>query len=287
MPERLLEPTYKLSQTDWENVNLLTKQAEFEGFTPEQETWTRNAIEAIGLPTENVSRVAYEENGAENGNWLGSVRYSDGKLTLYYSLAEFADHPEVEPLSTITHEMGHETCPFNKNNDKLYGSREARERVKMHTYDIAQQTDITGIALNSYHSELLEQFRTGDISIGRFLRETHAIMVELRLNEPDKLQAVEKAQEQRLIELQEEGDHRAKGIDFTHILSEEGEDHPTGIDSTLITLIEDVKTVDELEAHAQYMADFRDQNTHPFRKSESETVDPVRSFYPTAFFSSN
>jgi hypothetical protein len=214
----------------------------FEGFADKQAAWVRRQIEVVGLPTRNISRVRYLENGKGQENVLASVHLADGTLTLYKSLEKL---PEAQE-GTIVHELAHENSPHQKKNIELYGSEEAMEAARIHAEDIAHQTHVTQVYLNGYHKKLHRQLLSGEIDKTRFSEETHAIMTELRFTNSTHLEQVQDAQKAKLMRLRE---NKLTNLDYTAILSTNSETEPVGVDKTLLSLMPDFNTVAELNQH--------------------------------------
>jgi len=162
------------------------------------------------------------------------------------------------------HELGHETCAFNDKNDEMFGGKEVREEAKDHAYAIAQQADITNIPLNEYHRQLLDQMRSGEISVGRYFRETHAIMLEMRITDNQKLLEVQKRQK-RAFETAKISDSRLKDLDFTPITGVDINGKAIGVDRTLIALIGGVENLEQLNEHLDNVHQFSSENPNPFK----------------------
>lgn len=248
---------------DWlkEAVEDINKGPKYEGFTREQEAWMRGAIDVIGLPRKNVYRVVYEPNSTENSNWLGSFNYNKGSLTLYSRLAH-VDTEDTQPMSTIFHEEIHSCTSFDGNNDELYGGEEQRETVKQYIYDVAQQAFVTDIPLNGYHKELLGKFRSGEISFGRYFRETEAIMLQMRIFNEDDLKKVQERQRTKLEELKLT-DPSLAGLEFTEMLGTERSE--ACADAVLTTLFEGVETREECQARIAAIRSYTQEKGNPFK----------------------
>jgi len=238
-----------------------------EGFNPAQREWASGAIEAIGLPIsrKQVARVEYSINSKESEDWLGSMNYKDNTLVLYERLGD----TDMDPLSTLSHEQIHALSCFNNDNDDLYGGRKNREQAMEHVYAVAGQTYATKVTLNDYHECLLKDFETGEISFGRFLRETEAIMSQLRLNSPDILQ---EKQGKQLEKLQEMG----MGESYISLTAEPKSTKLVGVDRSLAQLMNYkarkemrfsvIRNNQDLDEVVARIGKYKEENGNPFKK---------------------
>lgn len=227
-----------------------------------QEMWVRGAMSIVGLPLNNVSRVRRERNYPETADWLGSMKYTDGTLTLYDRLGD-QDVDDITPVATIIHELTHGNDPFEKKHKASYGTEDQREATKVHTYAVAEQSEITGITLNSYHDRLTEQFRTGEISFGRYLRETHAIMVQMRMTEPDALMAKQEEQRAKIKQMKASGNKRVEDVEFTEIMAASDDEEPRGVELTIMALTGD-QSLSQLNKRVEKIQDYAAEKGNPF-----------------------
>ena len=208
-----------------------TLDAPFVGFTPEQADRITTHIENIGLPVDNISTVVYRPNQKGENNVLGSYEPNDGIFTLYKSLDEL---PPVAQHGTIVHELAHSSSPFDEKNQRFYGSPESMTKAREQVQAVSKQSLETGRYLNGYQAYLAKQLEAGQINIDRFVEETHAILIELRFNNFEHLKQVNEAQKAQV--------NKMNGSEkFVDILS--------GVDSTLISLIPQVNSKEELDKH--------------------------------------
>lgn len=245
------------------------------------EEWTKSAIAAIGLPVDNLEEVIFTENTKEDPNTLGSWGVGGaeiGKFRLYKLLKEI---PPVAQIGTMTHELAHANTPFNEENNALYGSEEARERAAKHAEAIAEQTIATRVFLNPYHRQIFGIYEATVEKYGEnsdkalqarklLDEETHAIMSQLRLENPKHLAQVEAAQHASLERRRRGGEDVPEPV---HILSHkdaEGNVVVDGIDTTLISLIPEVDTLEDLNNH------FRDLKTRFAQDDRSDNSRVVR-----------
>ncbi|MBN1263394.1 MAG: hypothetical protein JW991_03475 [Candidatus Pacebacteria bacterium] len=224
-----------------ERVKSLDKVA-FKGLSPEQAGWVKQAAERIGLPTDNVTSIVYRENLRGEESVLGQVHLLTGELTLFKALGKL---PERAQISTLAHELAHENDPFLKENIKLYGSEEAWEQAQKHASAIAEQTKQTRVYLNGYHKMLHQMLMAGQISELIFARETHAILIEIRLSNPKHMIQVQEAQRDKLIRQNRQN----KFITMMEPEEAENGTPAVGVDRTLISLIAGVNNLAELNSH--------------------------------------
>lgn len=118
--------------------------------------------------------------------------------------------PEIAQHGVIAHELAHANSPTREENDRLYGSREKREKSLDFVKKVAEQTTKTRTFLNPYHKYLFRQLEKGSITFDRFVEETHAILIELKFTNPNHLQQVEEAQRNKLISRYGEGSSEVK-----------------------------------------------------------------------------
>lgn len=174
-------------------VTEIPRTVEVSGFG-EREAFIRRIVESVGLPLDNVSKITFREASAQdtvNSGVLGSVHLETGELSFYKRLEGL---PEIAQLGVATHELAHENDPHKKENTRLYGSEENMQRTADNVKRLADQTKETEVFMNWYHKFLYQQLEAGNIDDKRFLRETHAIMVELRYTNPKHLQEVLRSQ---------------------------------------------------------------------------------------------
>jgi predicted metal-dependent hydrolase len=170
-------------------ITEIPHDVEVSGFG-EREAFIRRVVESVGLPLDNVSRITFQEASAQDtvsSGVLGSVHLETGELSFYKRLEGL---PEIAQLGVAAHELAHENDPHKKENAKLYGSKENMQRTADNVKKLADQTKETQVFMNWYHKFLYQQLEAGNIDDQRFLRETHAIMIELRYTNPTHLQEV-------------------------------------------------------------------------------------------------
>ncbi len=196
-----------------------------------QVSWVINSLEIIGLPTNNVTQVTYSPNEGPQDHRLGSVHMGTGELTLFKRLDTL---PEIAQLGTLVHEMGHENDCFKLENARLFGGLDGMRKTASHVISVARQTRETGKFLNGYHRLLCEQLNAGKISEVRFFQETHSILIELRMTNPEHLLQVEEAQKSAM-------DRAGKLESFVELKE--------GVDKTLVNLIPGIYSTRELDRH--------------------------------------
>lgn len=234
----------------------IPQDTRFEGFSPEQEVWTRRQLEIIGLPLINLKKVSYEPNEPGKENVLGSFQYDNGHMKLYKSLEKL---PEIAQLETQVHELAHQNDPTTGTGlESGYKTEAFKEHAEKHARQIAAQTLNTNKYLTGYHKILAKRLEEGVIDMERFVRETHSIMAEQRYSNPNHIKQVEEAQFKAL-------DKKGAKDKFIKIMTSEGEEEPQGIDKTLIGLIEGVDNNEQLNEHLQRVRDSfgKEENLHP------------------------
>lgn len=170
-------------------ITEIPHNVEVSGFG-EREALIRRMVESVGLPLNNVSRITFRESTAQE-SILGSVHMGTGELSFYKRMEGL---PEIAQLGVATHELAHENDPHKKENANLYGSEEKMNRTAENVKRLAEQTKESKVFMNWYHKFLFENLQKGEIDETRFLRETHAIMIELRYTNPKHLEEVLQSQ---------------------------------------------------------------------------------------------
>lgn len=206
-------------------VTEIPHTVEVSGFG-EREAFIRRMVESVGLPLDNVSRITFQERSAQdtvNSGVLGSVHMETGELSFYKRLEGL---PEIAQLGVATHELAHENDPHNVINARLYGSEENMRMTAENVKKLADQTIDTEVFMNWYHKFLFEKLESGQIDNDRFLRETHAIMIELRFTNPKHLKEVLRSQDK-----------------------ETADEIFNNLDNTLLALMPHLKTTEELNKH--------------------------------------
>ncbi len=227
-------------------------EAEFSGFTPDQQEAVEETIESTGFPTDNVNLVDYKEAKRGEEDILGTFELYYGKLSLYKSLEKL---PLIAQGGTVAHEMAHSVSPLNDKNDRLFGGREQREAARDHVAAIAGQSIATRTYLNGYQAHLHRQLEADEIDESRFVEETFAIMVELRFTNPEHLKEVEKAQIAALKEINKGNKERPAIMPVALMTGGEAQrGSVSGIDRTISNLIPALKTKEDIDAH---VANFR------------------------------
>ncbi len=231
-----------------------TRQAHLEylpayGFTPEQHAQTISEIVDIGLPVNNLQSLARKPNIRGEETHLGSWWSHFGEFSLYDLLDRKFPEQRVE---TIAHESMHANTPLAKENDHLFGGEVERLDAEEHVLAVADQSLSTGIHLDGYHKALMDKYRRGDIDRDTFNEETSAIMAEMALTNRAGLEDVQARQHKavddknRISALQ--GRPTDQKVDLITI--DGGEDSQlTGVDKTLVKLLEGVSTYSELVDH--------------------------------------
>lgn len=208
-------------------VTEIPQSVEVSGFG-EREAFVRRMVESVGLPLNNVSRITFQEASAQdtvNSGVLGSVHMETGELSFYKRMEGL---PEIAQLGVATHELAHENDPHKKENANLYGSEERMNRTAENVKKLAEQTKESKVFMNWYHKFLFENLQKGEIDETRFLRETHAIMVELRYTNPKHLEEVLESQ------------NKETAIQIM-----------TELDNTLLALMPHLRDKNELDSHIQ------------------------------------
>ena len=251
---------------------------EFRGFNEKQEAWMRGALDVLGLPLKNVTRVQFQENGDENKNWLGSMNYNDGTITLYGRVGH-KDVPDIQAFSTSSHEQIHSNSALNPENDELYGGRENRLRISQHIYDLTEQSAVTGIPLNGYHEVLIDQARTGEISYGRLHRETEAIMEQMALNHREDLLNVQNRQYRKLMKMKAEGDEMVQDMDFTYIAGQFSNGELVGADYALNAQFQYVNPGCDYAERLYEIHCWNADNPNPFKEKKASQTFSFSEYY--------
>lgn len=166
-------------------------RVEFIGFSPEQKQLVSRGVEDIGMPTDNIKKFRSKKPPKGEEKIRGSYQPDIEEVTLYEPPKE---EPPVAQQDTLVHEISHSNSPFNPRNESVYGGQQEQARARIHVISIAKQSVATRTYLNGYQAYLHQQLERKEIDFGRFVEETHAIMVELRFTNPKHLAEVEKAQ---------------------------------------------------------------------------------------------
>lgn len=227
LEEVMLERQLPILQKERETGGL---EAEFVGFTPDQVKSVKKHFEATGLPLENIETVVYKKNQKGEENVLGSFQPTERTVTLYKDLNKL---PPIAQHGTIVHEQSHSVSPLNPENQRFYGSIESFERAREHAIAVSKQSLETRKFINGYHAFLAKQLEAGQIDTGRFVEETSAILMETRFNNAEHLKQVNEAQKNKA------------GANAVDIIS--------GVDETLISLIPQVNSKEDLDEHIEQL----------------------------------
>lgn len=216
-----------------------------EGFTEQQHAEVIDQILAVGLPVSNFRTLAHKPNERGRENVLGS--WGNGEFSVY----DLLDRQLREKrLGTIAHESAHANSPMRSANAHLYGSEGRRQDIADFVEHAATQSLATGKYLNGYHKWLAERIGERDtkdsISPQKFAEETMAILAELRLSNPKKLAQVEAAQHAEIARHPERYESLGEPVRF---MSSPDSTEPSGIDKMLVSLIDGVEDVHDLNAH--------------------------------------
>jgi hypothetical protein len=233
----------------------------FAGFSSEQAHWLQGRFADIGLPTRNIREAVYLPNTLRKKNVVGHWREKHltggyaGEFALY---KRFEDPrlPEIAHLATIVHELGHVNSPLKETNADLYGGEKNREKAVDLAWQVAAQTDATGVYMNGYHRALHRSFVRGEIGGEHFVEETNAIMLELRFVNPNHLMQVQEAQNSKLQILL--GTREQVGVDIV-----------SGLDETIANLLSNNGsgaqfTPDMVDAHVLQVRESFDKQKSPF-----------------------
>lgn len=223
-------------------------RAEFAGFSQNQEKTVREEIENIGLPLNNIKKVAYAPNQKGEENILGSFQPFSGELTLYKSLENL---PLIAQQGTMIHEISHSASPLDPENTKLFKSRDEAKIARKNVIGVARQSVITRKYLNGYQAYLHKQLEAGEIDLGRFVEETHAIMMELRFTNPKHLKEVETAQHKALKKVNINNKDGLAFLPVALLTSEKEAERGNlqGADRTIANLIPNLKTKEDIDKH--------------------------------------
>ena len=278
MPERMSEgpPLAPDGHIDWTRVRIDVPENDnppytesldgipTEGMNAEQATWFKDNLTRIGLPlTDQVTKLRYAPNTRGNEGVLGTANSANGEFTLYKKLEGL---PEIAQYGTMVHEGLHFSDPFLPEHIGQYGEGEEAhknwEAAQEHTRAIARQTHETKVFLNGYHKYLYKQWQAGEISETLFAMETHAIMGEQRMTNPNHLKQIQESQKAKLERLNENG---LSNLQFTAIMTENPGDEAVGIDRTLLSL----KTMHHLNGSVEALNDHIDNALNSFSKTRS------------------
>lgn len=222
-------------------------EAEFSGFTPDQETHVRQGIEDIGMPTDNIKKFTSKKPRRGEEKLRGTYQPDNEELSLYEPPKE---EPPVAQQDTLVHEISHSNTPFNPKNERLFGNREELEITRNHIIAVAKQSTLTRKYLNGYQAYLHQQLEAGKIDSARFVEETHAIMVELRFTNPKHLEEVEKAQLAAIKKMNRNNQGSAVmpvAIMTSDVEAQRG--NLVGVDRTISRLIPKLKTKEDIDNH--------------------------------------
>ncbi|KKR51323.1 MAG: hypothetical protein UT84_C0001G0008 [Candidatus Curtissbacteria bacterium GW2011_GWA1_40_16] len=236
MPERLRqtpESPYELN-------------AEFIGFTKDQEKRARQYIQDLGMPAQNIKRVVYREARRGEEDILGTWELYNGTLTFYKNLERF---PPIAQLKTVAHEQSHSVSSLDPKNEKLYGGRQEQLIAARHIEAVANQSIITRKYLNGYQAHLHRQYERDEIDFTRFAEETQAIMMELRFTNPEHLEKIQKAQFVQIRKINSK--HQGPAIMPVAIMTTEAQAQKglVGVDRTLSKLIPHLQTKADIDSH--------------------------------------
>ncbi|MFC1780134.1 hypothetical protein ACFLY9_00355 [Patescibacteria group bacterium] len=231
-----------------ENRESTLSHITFEGLTPDQQSWVSARLLSSGLPLDNVDVVRYSPNSNGRELWLGSWEQDRRTFTLYKSLERI---PLISQGGVIAHEGAHACSPLKEGNENLFASPEDIVFAREHAEAVAIQTLATRKYLSGYHKALHNALELGEINWIRFCEETHAILVEQRMTNLNHLLQVEESQVQRMKQL---------GHDQTQITSLR-----SGVDRTLISLIDGVDDAIGLETHIQKFRQSLTANASPLK----------------------
>src|SRR3990167_8977292 len=215
-------------------------EAPFIGFTPEQTQRVRSHIENTGLPLNNIERVIYRPGRRGEENILGSFQPYDGTLTIYKSIDKL---PPIAQHGTIVHELAHGSSPLDERNERLYGSSEAINTAREHAIAVSRQSLETDRYLNGYQAYLAKQLKSGQIDQSRFVEETHAILVELRFNNPERLSDVGTQQKKQATKMGKDA------VDLITSNKDAASGYVSGVDRTLVSLIEGLNSKKDIDRH--------------------------------------
>lgn len=146
-------------------------------------------VEVIGFSTENVKAIKNESNPDYLLKDIRRcvVRYDFSNNTLILDVP-----PEVITLEAMAYGLAHANSPLIPANERFFGGRQNRQKANAHAFDIAYQSKETRVFLTPRHRFLFNT--TEENNWGVFIEETHAIMMALRISDPQRLQKVEERQ---------------------------------------------------------------------------------------------
>jgi len=234
-------------------------EAEMVGFTPEQEERVQEHIESTGLPSDNIHRVVYRPARRGEENIIGSFQPYDGTLTIYKPIDKLSP---VAQHSTIIHEQAHSSSPLDERNSRLYGSDKEMIAARQHAIAVSRQSIETGKYLNPYQKYLARQLEADQIDQSRFVEETHAILVELRFNNPEHLRQVEMAQIKRASKMGKDG------VALMTNSNDAANGKVIGVDRTLTSLIDGLNTKEDIDRHANGLKTSLIQSGRPILPKE-------------------
>jgi hypothetical protein len=171
--------------------NELPEHAPILGFTPERTVFIRGLVERIGLPLDRVASVTYKPNDQKTEHTLGQAAIQEGRLYFFKRMENLPAHAqEISQVAVAAHELWHINSAFFKGNEQAYGGAEKMQKARENVKRTADLCADNRSFLTPYHKQIYTQWKAGAISEQVYLLETEAIMGELRLSNPKKLEQV-------------------------------------------------------------------------------------------------
>jgi hypothetical protein len=159
----------------------------------EYRQYLKKIFVGTGLPLDNVSRIHIVKRGDFYEKLMdGDAEYNPRTKTI--TLRDWLFTDTYNLVSLATHELAHANSPFNKN-DRLFGSR-TRTEVSEYVKRVGDYLLAANLPLDDYHMKVMKRYKLPPFSADRvtkqyYYEETWAILVQLRLTNPDQLRDLE------------------------------------------------------------------------------------------------
>jgi hypothetical protein len=238
----------------------------FTDFPEQQETWIRQLFIDTGLPLNYVNTVEYKPTANNRpANTTAEYNYPEKRITLFKSLQIL---PRIAQLGVVAHELGHAAEPTE--HPHLYKSPKEAEQARLHATTVALQSLLSNTFINGYQKMLARQLISPDVSsdeapetrFERYVRETHAIMLEVRFTNPKHLRDIQTVQRTKIAK--QVGENNLNGSQmvtignrmlvlpvYTDIITPNPQhtQEAVGVDRTLLSLMPQFETVKQVDDH--------------------------------------
>jgi hypothetical protein len=176
-------------------ITEIPQGVEVTGFSQERETFIRGLVARVGLPLDGVTAISYRPNVGKNEFTLGQAALDTGELFFYKKMEGLPTHAqEISQVAVAAHELTHNNSASIARNAEKYGGKEQAKAAWENVKRVTTQTSQTRTFLTDYHKFIFQENQAGRISDYVYNLETEAIMGQLRLTNPKKLEQVLKAQ---------------------------------------------------------------------------------------------